>query len=126
MGLKDEGFDIDKVMCNRVRINLKYFKITPIKIEQADATNLNEDWDYVVTDLPYGKLSKVGTKTVQEIFEKFVGVLEKHLKKRAVVGIPDWLEYKKIIKDSKLKLENEFNYYLHRSFSKRILVLRKQ
>ncbi|MFC1727936.1 DNA methyltransferase [Nanoarchaeota archaeon] len=120
MKLKPVGYDLDRIMVNRTKINLKHYKIKG-EVKQENALKLKRKLDYVVTDLPYGKNTK--KQNLEELYLNFLQLLEKKLTKKAVVMFPDFIDYKKLIKNTKLKIEKEFDYYLHKSLSKKILVL---
>src|SRR3989344_1860288 len=115
------GFDIDPIMLKRAKKNLKYFKID-IKLKLQDATTFRSKTQAIVTDLPYAKNTKV-TAPIEELYAKFLRNLKKNNIERAVIGFPDTVNYKQIIRDAGFKIKNEFTYYLHRSLSKKIIVL---
>ncbi len=123
MGLKPVGYDIDRIMINRSKINLKYFKIKNFKLEIKDATKLKEKINYVITDPPYGR--NTNPKDLMKIYEDFIYNLEKILEKKAVIIYDDKIGLKNIIKKTKLKIEKEFSYYIHKSMTKKIIVLGK-
>jgi tRNA (guanine10-N2)-dimethyltransferase len=127
MDLKTIGYDIDQIMLNRARINLENYKIKDFRLIKKDATKLNKKIQYLVTDLPYGRNTK--QKDLENIYKPFISNLKKILTKRAVICFPLFekknINYKKLIKDNKLKIKKEFEYYLHKSLSKKIFVLDK-
>jgi tRNA (guanine10-N2)-dimethyltransferase len=125
MGFNTEGIDIDKVMIKRTKANLDYYNIKNYIIRKGDALKLNKPYDYIVTDLPYGK----NTKSIQyhELYIGFLKTLEKILKKRAVIIFPDFIDYKKMIQKAKgLAIKKEFDYYIHKSMTKKIVVIEKR
>jgi len=122
MGLKTIGYDIDKAMLNRAKKNLDFYKIKNYQLKLQDATKINKKIRGVVTDLPYGKSSKL-TEELGNLYKNFLKVLKKHKKGRAVVCFPDFVDYKKLIKKSGLKIEKEFSYYLHKSLTKKIIII---
>lgn len=123
MGLRSVGYDLDRIMINRSKINLDFFKIKNYKLVQKDSTKLSGKFDFVVTDLPYGKNSKV-SGSVNILYLSFLRSLKTVLVKRAVVVFPYFADYKSLIKQSGLKLVESFDFYIHKSLSKRIVVLR--
>jgi tRNA (guanine10-N2)-dimethyltransferase len=120
IGLKPVGYDIDERMITNTRINLEYYGIKDYKLEVKDALTLKKKFNYIVADLPYGKTTK---KIDKNLYTDFLRVLKKILGRRAVIGFPDNVNYRAMIKKAKLKLVNEFSYYLHKSLSKRICVI---
>ncbi|MBW2965764.1 methyltransferase domain-containing protein [Candidatus Woesearchaeota archaeon] len=115
------GYDTDKIMLKRAEINLKHYKIKNYKLKQQDATKIKTKFNYIVTDLPYSKNTK--KQDLIKLYSNFLKTLKKILKKKAVIGFPDFIDYKNLIKKSKLKIEKEFNYYLHKNLTKKIILL---
>ena len=121
MGFEVKGYDIDEIMLKKCAANLKYFHVPRFSLINQDATTLSKKMDYVVTDLPYGRNSRM----TKDLYRKFLSVLKKHLGKTAVVVFPDFIKYKPLIKEAKLKIKHEFSYYLHKSLTKKIVVISK-
>lgn len=119
--LQPIGYDIDKIMLKRAEINLKHYKIKDYKLKQTDAAKIKTKFNYIVTDLPYSRNTK--KQDLTKLYLNFLKTLKKILKKKAVIGFPDFIDYKTLIEKSKLKIEKEFNYYLHKSLTKKIIVL---
>jgi len=120
IGLRPVGYDIDEKMVDLAKINLEYYKIKNYKLKVKDARTLKKKFDYIVADLPYGRATKDIDKS---LYADFLKVLKKILGKRAVIGFPSNVDYKKMIKKEKLRLVDEFDYYLHKSLSKRICII---
>lgn len=119
IGLKPIGYDLDERMIDRAKINLDHYRIKAV-LKKKDAKRL-KDVNYVVTDLPYGKNSKA--EELEVLYLKFLKNLKKHLKKRAVIVFPDFVDYNTIIENAGFKILNEYQYYLHKSLSKRIVLI---
>ena len=123
IGLKPIGYDIDKAMIKRAEANLKHYKLKNYLLELRDSTLLNKKVDYIVTDLPYGR--NTSPKNLLRTYEDFLKALDNILVKKAVVIFPDFINYKRIIGKTNLKIENEFTYYIHKSLSKKIVLIKK-
>lgn len=115
-------------------------------IKNKNALDIKDKFDYAVTDLPYGLNSnviiknennsrkenrinkKIQTKNFNKNLElfyfKFLKQLRKKLKKKAVIVFPDFVNYKKLLKISKFKIEKEFEQYVHRSLSRKIVKIK--
>jgi len=142
MGIKTIGYDINKVMAKGCIENLKYFKIRNCKVKIKNSLHINDKFDFAVTDLPYGLNSnavvKYGkdwkkfrlNKKIQK--KDFIGQLEKFylsflknlrskLSKKAVIIFPDYVDYKKLLRQAKFKVEREFKIYVHRSLTRKIV-----
>ena len=123
MGMQPIGFDIDENMVARAKVNLDHFNIKGYELKQNDATRFRRNIDYAVTDLPYGLNSKA--EELNNLYTKFLNNLHKRLRKKAVVSFPDFVDYKRIIKRNGFKIEKEYDYYLHKSLSKKIIVIKE-
>ncbi|MBI2653472.1 methyltransferase domain-containing protein [Candidatus Woesearchaeota archaeon] len=142
MKIKVIGDDINKIMVNGCIKNLKHFKIKNYKIKRKNALDINDRFDCVVTDLPYGlnsnallkyekdwKMQRLNLKiqkkdfykNLEKFYLKFLKNLRKKLKKKAVIVFPHYVDYKKILKISKFKIEKEFSNYVHRSLTRKIV-----
>lgn len=118
MGIDSVGYDIDDDILKKARVNLAHYGLDNFKVMNKDALTIS-NCNYIATDLPYGRSSKF----YGELYTKFLTVLEKRLKKRAVIIFPDFFDYRKEMKKYKLKILYEFDWYVHRSMTRKIVVL---
>ncbi len=138
MGFKTVGYDISKKMIWKSMVNLKHYKIKNCKLAVKNFFEVNKKYEYTVSDLPYGlntnimkniRVTKYNRKEIQNylatFYNKTIKKLEKILTKRAVIIFPNYFNYKKIINNSKLKLKNEFESYVHSNLTRKIVVLEK-
>ena len=79
---------------------------------------------FIATDLPYSKNTK--DVDTDKLYTNFLKLLKKQLTAKAVIGLPSTVSYKKMINNAGLKLEKEFSIYIHKSMTKRIVVMSKQ
>ncbi len=143
MGIKTIGYDINKIMINGCIKNLKHYNIKDYKIKNQNAIYITDKFDYIVTDLPYGlnsnaiseyyekdwkkgrinlKMQKEGFyKELEGFYLKFLKNLRKKLKKQAVIVFPDYVDYRKLLKQSKFRIEKEFSNYVHRSLTRKMV-----
>lgn len=119
MGFKVTGYDVSDNALSKCEKNLKFFKIRNYKLIKKDALKIKKKHSYIVTDLPYG----IGVKLEKDFYESFLKNLRKILKKRAVIVFPDKINYKDLIKKSKLRLEQDFSYYIHKSLTKKVAIV---
>ncbi len=120
MGIKSFGSDLNRIMINRSRINLEHYKLNP-KLIVEDALQIKGKYSAIVTELPFGKTTKIDFK-VPKLFKLFLENIYKHnIADTVVVGLPSKFryDYKKWTKVF------DHNVYLHKSLSKRILVLKR-
>ena len=143
IGLTPIGCDLYKIMLKKAKTNLDYYKINNYKLINQDALKIKQRYNYIVTDIPYGlntsiwikkgkknkKISlkqtnqKQRIKNLEEFYLKFLKNLKKILKKKAVVIFPNYVNYKKLIKKANLKVDKEFSQFIHKSLTRKILVL---
>ena len=123
VGLKTIGYDTDEIMLKRAKKNLDSFKIKNYKFHNKDALKVNKKYKSIVTDLPYGKNSKV--KDLEKTYFEFLNNSFNFVEKMIVV-FPDFVNGKKLIKKTGWKIKNNFSYYIHKSLTKEIFVLIKQ
>ena len=63
-------------------------------------------------------------KNLEGFYLMFLKNLRKKLKKKAVIVFPNYVNYKKILKLSRFKIENEFSIYVHRSLTRKIVKIK--
>ncbi len=120
MDFKLIGYDLDKLQLKRAEINLKHYKIKNYKLINKDARNINEKVYAIVTDLPYGKGSKVRNRNI--LYREFLENSSK-ITNNMVIIFPDFVNHKKIISKTKWKVKKEFSEYIHKSLTRKIVVL---
>ncbi len=121
MGLVPVGYDINPVMVNAAKRNVSYFKIKKFDITHGDATQHKNKVDYIVTDVPYGK--NTGVKDITSLYDAFLKILPRILKKRAVIVFPHWSRYKSLIKKHRLKIIEEFDVYVHKTMTRKVVLI---
>ena len=103
-------------MCEISKENLEInnYKSKILKSDFQKLVKISDDFDGIVTDLPYGRSSKVSEKP-EEILKKFISIIPKH-KKIAIM-------YKKEL-DPKMKLKGlkKYQIYRHKSLTRIILI----
>ncbi|MBN1386286.1 hypothetical protein JW968_04925 [Candidatus Woesearchaeota archaeon] len=120
MGLHPAGYDIDDKYIDASRKNLHHFRIV-FTLEKRDALTMPEV-DYVVTDLPYGKGTKL-TLPRHQLYSGFLGVLGRNLRKRAVLVFPHNASAADLMNEHNLKILHHFRIFVHRSLSRDIFVV---
>lgn len=122
MGFKIIGSDIDPVLLKMCRQNLAHFGFKG-DIFIQDATKIKNKYQYIITDLPYGMHTKQEIE-LKKLYSSFLANLKKILRTRAVIIFPNFIRHKPLIKKAGLKLKEEYSYYLHKSLSRTICVLK--
>lgn len=143
MNIKAIGCDINKIMTEGCKKNLKYFKINNCKLKTKNALDISNKFDCLVTDLPYGlnsnvvseyhkgnwklgrinkKIQKEGfTEDLGEFYLQFLKNLRKKIRKKAVIIFPSYVNYRSLLKKSRFKIEKEFSNYVHGSLTRKIV-----
>jgi len=127
IGCRIIGQDIDEEMLEKCRKNLEYFKIKDFLLKKEDATKIKKSFDYIVSDLPYGRSSRL-SEDADLLYKKFFSNIHKILKKRAVIAFANSKKSEEIMRNSiskKLKITACFDHYLHKSLTKRIFIIEK-
>jgi tRNA (guanine10-N2)-dimethyltransferase len=138
MGMKTIGYDINKKMIWKSMVNLKHYKMKDYKLGVKDFFEIKKKYKFIISDLPYGlntnimkniRVTKYNKAQLKQYLKKFyykiIKKLEKILIKRAVIIFPSYINYKKLMKYSKLKLKNEFESYVHKNLTRKIVVLER-
>ena len=116
MGIHGIGIDFDEKMYKISKENLKAngYKSKVIKADFREISKLAKNFDGIVTDLPYGRASKL-SENPEDILKEFLQIIPKR-KKIAIM-------YKKEL-DKNLKLEGTKKYkiYRHKSLTRTILI----
>ena len=116
MGIHVIGIDFDEKMYKISKENLKAngYKSKVINADFREISKLAENFDGIVTDLPYGRASKL-SENPEDILKEFLQIIPKR-KKIAIM-------YKKEL-DKNLKLEGTKKYkiYRHKSLTRTILI----
>tara|TARA_Y100000034_G_C6908495_1_gene422374 strand:+ start:3669 stop:4433 length:765 start_codon:yes stop_codon:yes gene_type:complete len=130
-GLKVIGSDYDSRMIQRTKTNLKHFKIKPTRLEKIDATKLSEHFkknsvEAIVCDPPYGQSSSTSDKNIRTLYKTFLAEAYKILKSkgRVVVIVPSKISIRNLA-PKKFKKLGKFDWYVHRSLTRQILILEK-
>lgn len=113
-GIGVKGLDISEEMVEGSRENLEEYGIIAHEIKQGSIENLlenfSEDFDAIVTDLPYGKASK----EVEDPVEEFLNTIELFEDKKIV-----FMYNKPDLGD----LTHEYEVYVHKNLTRYIYVL---
>jgi len=116
MGIHAIGIDFDKKMFEATKDNLKMngYKSKIFNSDFQELVKISEKFDGIVTDLPYGKNTKISEKP-EEILKRFISILPKK-KKIAIM-------YKKELGDNlKLNGLKKYQIYRHKSLTRIILI----
>lgn len=116
MGIHAIGLDFDEKMCKISKENLDANKYDSkiIKADFRQLTKMINEFDGIVTDLPYGTASK-SSENPEELIKKFVSILPKRKK----IGIMCKKGFEKKLKINPIK---KYEIYRHKSLTRIILI----
>ncbi|MFH1511468.1 MAG: DNA methyltransferase [Candidatus Woesearchaeota archaeon] len=120
IGLSPLGCDISQKMVDAAKKNLEHFGLQA-RVKSMDALMLRRKVRFVATDLPYGR----NTRADSRLYKDFFRVLDKILVRKAVVGLPSTVRLPDLLSGTRLKCAAAFDYYLHKSLSKKLVILQK-
>ena len=121
LGIKSVGSDTDGTVLGKAKKNMDFFGIKDYKLEKKDATKITRKWKYIVSDLPYGKNTK--SQDIDKLYYAFLRNMKKLLRERAVLVFPHYSPYKKLISKSGLHMVKDFSWYIHKSLTRKIVVI---
>ena len=121
MKYKTLGFDIDEITIRKAKINLDFYNLKNYKLIKEDSLKNKNKFDVVVTDLPYGKNTRVNQE-IESLYNSFFKKYE-NLCDTMVIGLPSTVDLKNIMGNWKIK--SEYEIYLHRNLSKKIILIKK-
>ncbi len=122
IGFRAVGYDIDEKMLDKYAANMQSLGIKDFSAVLQDATKIGIKYDYIATDLPYGRNSKI-TESAGDLYLRFLLQLKKILGRKAVIVFPSNSDYKNIIRRTGLKTAGEYSHYIHKSLTKKIVVI---
>jgi len=116
MGIHAIGLDFDKKMyyISKENLDANGYKSKIIKADFSQLTKMVDEFDGIVTDLPYGIASKSSEKP-EELIKKFVSVLPKRKK----IAIMCKKGFEKKLKINPVK---KYEIYRHKSLTRIILI----
>ena len=116
MGINAIGIDFDEKMCEISKENLNFnnYKSKIFKSDFQELIKISNNFDGIVTDLPYGRSSKTSEKP-EKVLKRFISIIPKN-KKIAIM-------YKKEL-DPTMKLNGlkKYQIYRHKSLTRTILI----
>lgn len=126
MGMKIFGSDIDGTMLEGCRRNLDFYNI-PGELRAANATEIHKEFkgiDAIVTDPPYGRSSAVFGRDITGLYKNFLKSASGILKPGGVIVIVTPMKFTPGLKE--FKAVGRYDIRVHKSLTRRILVLRKK
>jgi len=123
MGLHITGIDLKEKMVEYSKGNLKHYGFEGNLINSDFEEITNQSFSSIVCDPPYGIASTTGGENIEELMKRSLDVFQKKLNKgqRLVIAVSN----PEIVKHQNLKLLYKFEWYIHKSLTRNILVLER-
>lgn len=117
-GLDAYGSDINLEMIEKSKNNLLFYNM-PAQVECKDAFKITGKYDAIITEVPFGKTTVID-RSVPKLVKDFLNHA-KTVTNTVVISMPSNYRYSFLGWDKTL----DEKWYLHKSLSKRIVVLKK-
>jgi len=128
MGIRIIGSDVEEKMIEGCKKTLDYYKIKNTLLYCSDIgeiQNYIDNVDAIATDLPYGKSTTTKGEKMDQLYERAFESMSNVLKKdgKAVIGLSN----RDLIHLGKkyFKLEEQYDFKIHRSLTRHFVVFRK-
>ena len=123
MGMKAKGMDLLEKMVVNSKGNLEHFGLEG-KIKKGDVKeSKNQSFEAIVTDPPYGIASSTGGEKISELLQRTMTIFSEAMEKgkRIVMAISN----PELIQTTNFKKIYQFEWYIHKSLTRYIMVLEK-
>jgi len=123
MGMKAKGIDLLEKMIVNSKGNLEHFGLEG-DIEKGDVgESKNQRFEAIVTDPPYGIASSTGGEKISELLQRAMTIFSEAMEegKRIVMAISN----PELIQTTNFKKIYQFEWYIHKSLTRYIMVLEK-
>ncbi|MGV8087148.1 MAG: DNA methyltransferase [Candidatus Woesearchaeota archaeon] len=122
LGIKFVGYDINKDILEDAKKNMEYYNIKSdhYDLYVKDSTKIT-NLKNIVTDLPYGKSSKKS----EDLITLYAKLL-KNINGRAVIVMPNFMPYKKLLNKNlskSLEVKEIIDHYVHKSLTRKIIII---
>jgi len=128
MGFKIIGSDINYKMIRGTSLNLKALDIQDFYLLRTDARNFCIKSPFnIVTDPPYGRSSSTYGKNLTILLSDFFNNNSNMIEKNSlsIIALPSTFKINPLVSKYNFKIQHEFDYYVHRSLTRKIIVMKK-
>lgn len=123
MNLEVKGSDVDEIMIKRASANAKAYGLE-IDFEIKDALRMTEKTECIITDLPYGKNSKLTADLINLYCDFFT--VANTLTDKIIVGMHGDTDVDTYLGETDFEIEKQFTIYVHKSMTRTITILTKE
>ncbi len=123
MGIEVTGIDLKEKMVEFTKGNLKHYGFKGKLIASDFGEISNQDFSSIVCDPPYGIASTTGGEDIKDLMKRCLDSFQKKMakKQRLVIAVSN----PNIVENPNLKLLYKFEWYIHKSLTRNIIVLEK-
>lgn len=129
IGCRTVGADADPRMIRGTKTNLKHYGAEPFGLVVEDATRMSvRSVESIVTDPPYGREASTYGSSLSVLLRRFLSSAQEVLSKGCFLSMccPSDVRISPIVSAAGFKIVESHNLYVHRSLTRRILVLRRE
>jgi tRNA (guanine10-N2)-dimethyltransferase len=129
VGCRAIGADADPRMVRGARVNLTHYGAEPFGLIVEDATRMSvRSVQSIVTDPPYGREASTRGRQVDSLLQEFLPSAHRVLSKGGLLCMccPSDVRISPIVRAAGFKMVESHMVYVHRSLTRRILVLSKK
>ena len=121
-GKQASGSDIAGGLIAKARINAEKYSLKP-KFYKKDALEIEGKFPALITDLPYGRNSSL-SEDLNDLYKKFFEKSQT-LTNKLIIGMMSSTKHNSLIKNTSWKIKYEFIIYVHKTLSRKMLILEK-
>jgi len=127
MGIKTVGSDVQSMMVYGTQMNIGYYGLDcALLIQDARKLGLSdESVDTVVTDLPYGRSSRIQAQSYAELRSEAIVEIYRVLKKDKRAVIISYTPIENDIEEAGFSIDERHTQYVHKSLTRTIVVAKK-
>ena len=132
MGIESICGEIVYKLTRGAKINIEAYRGPPADVIQWDADSIplrDESIDSIGTDPPYGRSVSTRGRSTAKLLEEFLIEAERILRKKGYIAtaLPHWIDHENLLdKTSELKYIEIHYMKVHRSLTRKILVVKKK
>ena len=127
VGVKAVGSDVQSMMVCGTQMNIGYYGLDcALLIQDARKLGLaDESVDTVVTDLPYGRSSRIQAQSYAQLRSEAIAEIYRVLKKDKRAVIISYTPIENDVKEAGFSIDERHMQYVHKSLTRKIVVAKK-
>ena len=127
MGIKTVGSDVQSMMVYGTQMNTGYYGLDcALLIQDARKLGLSdESVEAVVTDLPYGRSSRIQAQSYAQLRSEAIAEIYRVLKKDKRAVVISYTPIENDIEEAGFSIDERHSQYVHKSLTRTIVVAKK-